>query len=123
MNPKLEVDYPKSYATTEDYPDEFPDVQVMTPEQAHQRAQVLELPPNLEPEEPTRSRARQLEADVLSNSLDDANNALDYAASSVELFNARRDMPQHHRRLLVALKDLIAEIETERAVFDRQERI
>lgn len=100
------------------------EVRVLDPEEAHQQARVFapDYTPRRTEEVPARSRARQLEGDVLDDSHAAASDALDLVQEAVELFNARRDMPQHHRRLLVALKDLIAEIETERAVFDRRER-
>ena len=129
MNPKLEIPEfeSRNYARTEDYPDEYPseDVVVLNPEEAHQQARVYSpdwTPGQPKAIEPARSRARELEANVLRESLSDAKQALEMAQGAVEVFNARRDTPERHKRLLVALKEFIGEIETERAVFDRQDR-
>lgn len=66
------------------------------------------------------SRAQQLEQAILEESLSYAHQALELAALAVELFDARRDTPQNHKQLLVALRNLVTEIERERLVFNRR---
>jgi hypothetical protein len=65
------------------------------------------------------TRSEQLELDVLRESLDDAKAALQRAESAIDVFNARRSVPEKHKQLLVALRGLVDEIEGERVVFDR----
>ena len=72
------------------------------------------VPPSLK-----LSKAQELEQGVLTDSLADAKAGFESVDASITLFCARRDIPERYKQILVALRELIRDIETERTVFER----
>jgi hypothetical protein len=76
------------------------------------RRRVTEEPSGLSP---AQTMARM----VLDDSAADARAAVRSANSAIELFCVRRDVPERYKQILVGLTNLVADIETERTVFER----